>query len=132
MRNRGLKFICRHVHIRVERTAPFSLAYKPGEVLRIPIAHNEGSYFASEEDIARLEDNDQVLFRYCSPQGEVSDRWNPNGSLHNIAGVMNEQYNVMGMMPHPERASEACLGSEDGRRLFVSLLRSVAERVGTR
>jgi phosphoribosylformylglycinamidine synthase I len=130
LRNRGLKFICRHVHIRVERTAPFSVAYRPGEVLRIPIAHNEGNYFASGEDIARLEDKGQVLFRYCSPQGEVEDQWNPNGSLHNIAGVMNEQGTVMGMMPHPERASEISLGSEDGRRLFVSLIESVRARAG--
>ncbi len=129
LRNRGLKFICRHVHIRVERSAPYSLAYSPGEVLRIPIAHNEGNFHASVEDLNRLEGNGQVLFRYCSPDGEVSDRWNPNGSLRNIAGVMNEQQNVMGMMPHPERASEAILGSEDGRRLFTSLFQAVSERV---
>ncbi len=122
LRNRGLKFICRHVHIRVERRTPFSSVYKVGEVLRIPIAHNEGNFYASDEEVDRLERNGQVLFRYCSPEGEVNDRWNPNGSLHNIAGVMNAGQNIMGMMPHPERASESCLGSEDGRRLFESLL----------
>ncbi len=122
LRNRGLKFICRHVYIRVERRTPFSSAYKVGEVLRIPIAHNEGNFYASDEEVDWLERNGQVLFRYCSPEGEVNDRWNPNGSLHNIAGVMNAGQNIMGMMPHPERASESCLGSEDGRRLFESLL----------
>jgi phosphoribosylformylglycinamidine synthase len=132
LRNRGLKFICRHVHIRVERSTPFSLAYVPGEVLRIPIAHNEGSFYASQGDMERLEKNGQVVFRYCSPAGEVGDAWNPNGSLHNIAAVMNEQQNVMGMMPHPERASEASLGSEDGKRIFSSLLKAVEERMAAR
>ena len=132
LRNRGLKFICRHVHIRVERAVPFSRAYAAGDVLRIPIAHNEGNFYAPPEDIDRLERNGQVLFRYCSPAGELTDQWNPNGSLHNIAGVMNEGQNVMGMMPHPERASESSLGSEDGKRLFLSLLEAVKDRAGAR
>jgi phosphoribosylformylglycinamidine synthase len=132
LRNRGLKFICRHVHIRVERLTPFSSAYAPGEILRIPIAHNEGNFYASEGDMKRLEDNGQVIFRYCSPSGELGDAWNPNGSLHNIAGVMNEGGNVLGMMPHPERASEPVLGSADGMRVFVSLLRAAEERLAAR
>jgi len=132
LRNCGLKFICRHVCIKVECATPFSSAYTPGEILRIPIAHNEGNFYASESDIARLEENGQVIFRYCSPSGELGDAWNPNGSLHNIAGVVNERRNVMGMMPHPERASESVLGSEDGRRVFVSLLRAVGSHLAAR
>jgi len=132
LRNRGLKFICRHVHIRVERTSRFSSAYEPGEILRIPIAHNEGNFYASEAEMKRLEDNGQVVFRYCSPAGELGDAWNPNGSLHGIAGVINEGGNVLGMMPHPERASEAVLGSSDGKRVFVSLIRAAEERLAAR
>jgi phosphoribosylformylglycinamidine synthase I len=129
LRNRGLKFICRHVDIRVEQQTAFSCAYSPGQVLRIPIAHNEGSFYASAEDLASLEENDQVLFRYCSPTGEVEESANPNGSLNNIAGIINREGNVMGMMPHPERASEICLGVEAGRGIFESALRTIRERV---
>jgi len=129
LRNRGLKFICRHVDIRVERQTSFSCAYSPGQVLRIPIAHNEGSFYASAEDLALLEENAQVLFRYCSPTGEVKESANPNGSLNNIAGIINREGNVMGMMPHPERASELCLGVEGGRGIFESALRTIRERV---
>ncbi len=129
LRNRGLKFICRHVDIRVERASAFTCAYSPGQVLSIPIAHNEGNFYASAEELAALEKNGRVLFRYCSASGEVDDRSNPNGALHNIAGIINDQGNVMGMMPHPERASEPCLGSEAGKGVFVSLLRSVQSRL---
>lgn len=125
LRNRGLKFICRRVHLRVERTdTPFSKAYARSQVLRIPIAHNEGNFYASSEDMDRLERNRQVLFRYSTPSGELSDAANPNGSLNNIAGLTNEAGNVMGMMPHPERASELCMGSDDGKGIFLSLLQS--------
>jgi phosphoribosylformylglycinamidine synthase len=129
LRNRGLKFICRHVDLRVERLSAFTACYTPGQVLRIPIAHNEGSFYAAPEDLARLESNGQVLFRYCSREGEVTDQANPNGSLNGIAGVSNERGNVVGMMPHPERASEGCLGSEDGRGVFASLLAAASGRV---
>ena len=129
LRNRGLKFICRHVDIRVERATAFTSAYAPGRVLSIPIAHNEGNFYASADELTSLEENGGVLFRYCSASGEVDDRFNPNGALHNIAGVINRQGNVMGMMPHPERASERCLGSEDGKGVFVSLLRSIQSRI---
>jgi len=128
LRNRDLKFICRHVEIRVERDSPFTSEYRQGQVLRIPVAHNEGSFFASTGDLRSLEDNGQVLFRYCSPGGEVRDTDNPNGALDNIAGVINERGNVMGMMPHPERCSEPCLGSDDGRGVFASLLRTIENR----
>jgi phosphoribosylformylglycinamidine synthase subunit PurQ / glutaminase len=129
LRNRGLKFICRHVHIRVERLSPFSSAYAPAQVLRIPIAHNEGNFFAAAEDLDRLERNGQVIFRYCSSDGTVDEGGNPNGSLNNIAGVANEAGNVMGMMPHPERASEGCLGSADGKSVFLSVMKAVESSV---
>jgi phosphoribosylformylglycinamidine synthase I len=133
LRNRGLKFVCRYVQVLVERKSAFSRFYEPGQVLRIPIAHNEGNYFAAPEDLRRLENQGQVVFRYCSATGRVSDAANPNGSLNNIAGVTNEAGNVLGMMPHPERASEACLGSIDGRGVFLSLLQEVQEgRAGSR
>lgn len=126
LRNRGLKFICRYAHVRVERSTPFSGFYQPGQVLRIPIAHNEGSFFAAPDDLERLERNGQVVFRYCAPAGDVDDAHNPDGSLHNIAGICSDAGNVLGMMPHPERASESCLGSIDGRGVFLSLLQCLA------
>ena len=123
MRNRNLRFICEYVHIRVERTdTPFTCLFKEGEVLKIPIAHMEGNYFADEATLAGLKANNQVVFRYCSPEGDVSEEYNPNGSLENIAGICNEAGNVLGMMPHPERCCEALLGSEDGRRIFQSIV----------
>lgn len=113
--NDSLKFICRSVDLKVENTnTPFTHNYKQGEQITLPIAHADGSYFADEETLAKLEDNNQVVFRY---EGE-----NPNGSLNNIAGICNECGNVLGMMPHPERAVEALLGNEDGLRVFTSLL----------
>ena len=124
LRNRDLKFICRHVDLKVERNdTPFSRAYQRGQVVRMPIAHNEGNFYVSPDELERLEGKGQVLLRYCSPAGVVDDEANPNGSLNNIAGVTNEAGNVMGMMPHPERASEICLGSEDGRKVFLSVLK---------
>jgi len=126
LRNRGLKFICRYVDLRVERgDTAFSRAYERAQVVRMPIAHNEGNFYASPEELERLERKGQVLFRYCSPSGVVDDKGNPNGSLNNIAGITNEAGNVMGLMPHPERASEPCLGSDDGRKVFTSLLEAV-------
>ncbi|MBI4443154.1 MAG: phosphoribosylformylglycinamidine synthase subunit PurQ [Acidobacteria bacterium] len=126
LRNRDLKFICRFVHIRVENTqTPFTRACRPGQVLRIPIAHMEGNFFADPETLADLENSGQVVFRYCTPVGELSDAANPNGSLHQIAGITNREGNVLGMMPHPERASDALLGSTDGRVIFQSLINSI-------
>ena len=129
LRNRGLKFICRPVGLRAERTdLAFTRAYEPGQVLRMPIAHNEGSFYVSPEELNHLERNGRVVLRYSSPSGEVCDAANPNGSLNNIAALINEEGNVMGMMPHPERASELCLGSEDGKGIFVSLLKAVESK----
>lgn len=126
LRNRGLKFICRQVYVRVERAdTPFTCSYETGQVLSIPIAHNEGNLFVSPEELERLERRGQVILRYCDSAGEVKDAVNPNGSLNNIAGVTNEEGNVLGMMPHPERASELCLGSHDGKGIFLSLVRTI-------
>jgi phosphoribosylformylglycinamidine synthase I len=126
LRNRGLQFICRPVHIRVENAqTAFSNACRPGQVLEIPIAHMEGNYYADPATLEALENSGQVLFRYCSSGGEVSDEANPNGSLHNIAGISNREGNVLGMMPHPERASDPLVGSTDGRFIFQSLVNAV-------
>ena len=118
-RNIGLKFRCMPVHIRVENAeTPFTGRYRQGEVLRIPIAHGDGRYVCDEATLQQLRTNGQIIFRYCSPTGELGEAWNPNGSVDHIAGVANAQFNVLGMMPHPERACELLLGSEDGRRLL--------------
>ena len=123
LRNRSLKFQCEHVHIRVEQTdTPFTLACRRGQVLRIPIAHGEGNYFAEPEVIARLEANRQIVFRYTNAAGAVVDDANPNGSAAAIAGLCNEARNVVGLMPHPERACESVLGSADGRLIFESVV----------
>jgi phosphoribosylformylglycinamidine synthase I len=124
LQNAGLRFICRHVHVRVENTdTPFTRACQPGQVLTIPIAHHGGRYFADESTQKRLEDNGQIVMRYCDEAGNVTDQANPNGSVGNIAGICNERRNVFGLMPHPERAAEPLLGSADGRVLFESLIR---------
>ncbi len=129
MRNRNLDFICKDIYITVANNQSiFTSEYRQGEVLKIPIAHGEGNYFADADTITRLHDNQQVIFRYCDADGAVSEAANPNGSAGNIAGICNEAGNVLGMMPHPERASEALLGSEDGKRVFTSLIAAV-ERV---
>ena len=119
VRNRSLSFICEWVRIRVEtpRTA-FTASCRQGEILRIPIKHGEGFYVADEATLKMLEDNGQVVFRYVNEVGEATEAANPNGALHNIAGVTNARGNVVGLMPHPEHAVESLLGGEDGRRLF--------------
>ena len=123
VRNRGLHFICRQVNLRLENnTSPFTRAGSIGQILRVPIAHGEGCYFADEKTLRELEGNNRIAFRYCDGEGKVSTSANPNGSLGNIAGILNENGNVLGMMPHPERACEERLGSADGRLIFDSLL----------
>jgi phosphoribosylformylglycinamidine synthase subunit PurQ / glutaminase len=127
MRNRGLRFICRHVHVRVESVAtPFTSSAVPGQVLRIPIAHADGNYFCDDATLADLQRNDQIVFRYCAPDARIDPAANPNGSLDAIAGVCNRERNVLGLMPHPERAAESILGSTGGLVLLRSLVASLA------
>ena len=126
LRNRSVKFQCAQVHLRVDQTdTPFTAACRPGQVLQMPIAHGEGNYFAPPDVIARLEANGQVVFRYTNAAGEVTDEANPNGSVAAIAGLCNERRNVVGLMPHPERACESALGSADGLRVFESAVESL-------
>ncbi len=126
LRNANLKFICDNVWLRpVTNRSPLTAELDLSVALKIPIAHAEGRYHADEKTLDALENNDQVLFRYCTPEGDVTPEANPNGAARNIAGICNERRNVFGMMPHPERASEAVLGNLDGRGLFESLLVSV-------
>lgn len=131
MRNRHLEFRCQWVHLRTENTAtPFSTAMSPGQVLRIPISHGEGNYYADAETLAQLEANGQVVFRYCTEDGHITDAANPNGAIHNIAGIVNRTRNVLGMMPHPERCCEGIVGGEDGRYIFQSVLQSTLQALG--
>ncbi len=128
-RNAGLKFICKQVYLRTETTdSPFTNQLTKGEVLQIPIAHMEGNYFCTPEVLHQLEAEDRIAFRYATPAGEVTAKANPNGSLSNIAGILNEKRNVMGLMPHPERSSEVLLGSTDGWKIFASMIQALATK----
>jgi len=128
IRNRTLKFESLPARVRVERTdTPFTSDYADGDVLKLPIAHGEGNYRADDETLAELEGEGRVIFRYVDREGRATDRANPNGSANNIAGIVNDQGNVLGMMPHPERSVEPLLGSTDGLPLFTSLVRHFAE-----
>ncbi len=129
MRNRDLNFICRDVLLRVEDCASrFTLNYEDEQTIRIPIAHHDGNYFADADTLARIEGEGQVLFRYVDEDGQPTPKANPNGSLNNIAGIVNENGNVLGMMPHPERMIEDALGGCDGRPMFESLMETLSER----
>ncbi len=131
IRNRGLKFRCEFVTMRVERTdTPFTALCRPGQLLRVPIAHGEGNYFADPEVLARLEERGHVIFRYTDERGEPTAAANPNGSLNNIAGICNEARNVVGLMPHPEDAAERIVGSEDGLIIFRSAVETIRRRRG--
>jgi phosphoribosylformylglycinamidine synthase I len=122
MRNAGLKFICRDVYLRVERSdTPFTRGYNAGRVIRVPVAHGEGNYVADAETLARIENEGQVLFRYTAPDGSLDPQWNVNGATNAIAGLVSAAGNVLGLMPHPENHVEAVLGSTDGRGLFQGL-----------
>src|SRR4249920_2814017 len=122
MRNARLKFICRDVYLRVERSGtPFTRGYNAGQVIRVPVAHGEGNYVADADTIARIEGEGRVLFRYAAPDGTLAPAWNLNGATNAIAGVLNDKRNVLGMMPHPENHVEAVLGATDGRGLFAGL-----------
>jgi phosphoribosylformylglycinamidine synthase subunit PurQ / glutaminase len=136
LRNQGLRFLCRYVHVRVEHTdTPFTCAARVGQVLKMPIAHMEGNYFCDPETLATLERNRQILFRYARPDGAVDPKdreSNPNGSLAAIAGICNRERNVAGLMPHPERAVESGLGSADGLVILRSMVESLARRLAER
>ncbi|MSO85051.1 MAG: phosphoribosylformylglycinamidine synthase subunit PurQ [Rhodospirillales bacterium] len=124
MRNAGLKFICRDVHLKVETAASaFTGGYAKSQVVRFPVAHHDGNYFADAGTLKRLEDEDRVAFRYCDPQGRVTAETNVNGSLGNIAGILSEKRNVLGLMPHPERLADPELGGTDGRAMFDHFVR---------
>ncbi|MGI8551086.1 MAG: phosphoribosylformylglycinamidine synthase subunit PurQ, partial [Dehalococcoidia bacterium] len=128
MRNDSLQFRCEWVHLRTETGAsPFTSMCRLGQVLRLPIAHGEGNYYASEETLNLLKAEDRIAFRYCSEDGDTTRESNPNGSLQNIAGILNQRRNVLGMMPHPERASEHLMGGEDGAAIWTSLIQSFVE-----
>ncbi|MBM4167639.1 MAG: phosphoribosylformylglycinamidine synthase subunit PurQ [Ignavibacteria bacterium] len=129
LRNESLRFVCMDTFVRVERSDTiFTESCKPGEVLKIPVAHGDGNYYTDEEGLKRLEDNGQILFRYCSAQGKIIAEANPNGSVASIAGIVNTAGNVMGLMPHPERAVDPVLGRIDGRKIFGSLIHSLVRK----
>jgi len=129
VRNRDLQFHCEHIFLKTATTdSPFTNRIPQDKLLRIPIAHGEGCYFADEETLAKLKANNQILWRYCDIGGNLTDTANPNGSLLNIAGVCNERRNVAGLMPHPERASEEILGSDDGRLVFESIIAALEKK----
>lgn len=126
MRNRSLHFVCKHVNLRVEnQNTPFTSEVEPDRVLSIPIAHAEGNYTCDDATFNSLEENGQIIFRYCDEKGYATDQANPNGARSNIAGICNQDRNVLGMMPHPERACEEMLGSGDGRDIFRSLAKTI-------
>ena len=127
IRNRDLHFICEYVHVRVETTdTPFTNEMKGRSVLRLPIAHAEGNYVCDDATLMELQQDDRIVFRYCDPSGNITDAANPNGARDNIAGICNSSRNVLGLMPHPERACEELLGSTDGRDVFRSLAATLA------
>ena len=125
LRNASLQFRCQWINLKVERTnSVFTNTCSSGQVLNVPISHGEGRYYCDPSTLELIERNNQILFRYCTPTGEINEYANPNGSLSNIAGVVNERGNVLGMMPHPERCCESLLGGTDGLFLFRSMLES--------
>lgn len=129
IRNRSLQFRCEHVYLKtVARDTPFTSQIPEGKVLRVPIAHGEGCYFADAETLTQMKANRQILWQYCNAQGELTDDANPNGALEHIAGICNERRNVAGLMPHPERACEPMLGSVDGRLIFESMVLALAQK----
>ena len=126
IRNQGLSFICKNTSLKVENDKSFfTHNYNKNEVVNIPIAHNEGNYFADENVIKDIEDKNLVVFRYCNKNGDINEETNPNGSLKNIAGIINEKGNVLGMMPHPERATDDITGLNDGEKFFTSIIESI-------
>ncbi|TYP93488.1 phosphoribosylformylglycinamidine synthase subunit I [Fodinibius salinus] len=127
LHNEQLRFVCKHTHIRCETSDTlFTRNIVPGSVLQVPVAHGEGNYTTDQDQLKQLQDNDQIVFRYCNEGGETTDEANFNGSIDNIAGICNTNRNILGMMPHPERAVEKLLGSDDGKQIFESVLEELA------
>lgn len=127
LHNKDLRFVCKQTHLRCETSDTlFTRNIEEERVLQIPVAHGEGNYFTDEDQLKKLQDNDQIVFRYCDSQGNVTDEANFNGSVDNIAGICNSQRNILGMMPHPERAVEQLIGSDDGKLIFESVLNELA------
>ncbi len=126
IQNQGLSFICKNTPLKVENDSSFfTHNYKKDDVINIPIAHNEGNYYASDDVVKDIEDNELVAFRYCDQDGEINNKTNPNGSIKNIAGILNKNGNVLGMMPHPERAADSIIGLSDGEKFFTSIIESL-------
>ncbi len=129
LRNRGLHFICKHIFIKTENNQTrFTNLYNTGQILKIPVAHNEGNYYIDDDGLRELKMNNQIIFRYSSEQGEVREEFNPNGAKDNIAGIINKKGNVLGMMPHPERSAQKSLGSEEGLLIFKSILKRLRDK----
>jgi len=129
LRNVTMKYICKFLYLRMETTdTPYTNLLKKGQLLHVPIGHGEGNFFADADTLKRIEDNDQVVFRYADAEGQITKEANPNGSLHNIAGIVNDKRNVLGMMPHPDRSSEAILGSADGKLIFESMVSALVSK----
>jgi phosphoribosylformylglycinamidine synthase subunit PurQ / glutaminase len=129
LRNAGLKYVCKPVHLRVESTdTPFTTACDDGEVLEIPIGHMEGNYFCAPDTLAQLKSDRRIIFRYSDVEGRISPEANPNGSIDNIAGICNEARNVLGMMPHPDRSADPLLGMNDGLKIFESMVGALAHK----
>ena len=129
LRNKNLHFICKCVYVKTEnKESPFTNLCSKSQILKIPIAHNEGNYYIDNDGLKNLEKNEQIVFRYCSPDGDVHKEFNPNGALGNIAGIINREGNVLGMMPHPERSSETELGSTDGSIIFESIVKWLGKK----
>jgi len=128
-KNKNLLFVCKYTYLRVENcSTPFTRLFKRGQILRMPIAHFEGNYYTDQDVLSKLKKNNQIIFRYCNRKGEITEEDNPNGSLEAIAGICNKEKNILGMMPHPERCSEAILGSEDGKIIWESIVESLKDR----
>jgi phosphoribosylformylglycinamidine synthase len=129
LRNKNLHFICKYVYIKTENSqTPFTNLCKKNQILKIPIAHNEGNYYINEEGLRKLKRSSQIVFRYCSREGKTTSEFNPNGAIDNIAGIISKKGNVLGMMPHPERSSESVLGSNDGLLVFKSIIKWLESR----
>ena len=129
LRNKKLHFICKYVYIRTENNkTPFTLSCRKRQIMKIPIAHNEGNYYIDKKGLKVLEKNNQIVFRYCDTRGKTKSESNPNGALKNIAGIVNKKGNILGMMPHPERASKKVLGSNDGFFVFKSIMKWLEDR----